>query len=311
MADHQPASIPLQRLVNLHGALNRKEVFYTATVLPAILCKNNFEYFGKFLDLIGLDGVKVSVDPEQCNIIYYSEYNLIQSLQPLKEWRGWSGQPSTPDVVIFIRGPEHHLISIEAKMFDTPGPEEILRQVQQQQQMLCENRELFCRNGDPSPLKMHSILLLPAKLSEGRNFGDSKVVTWEDILACYQGPAQGDYFYNLLKIALDKYDDLASPNKGGQNADAKITGQVIYDGVLAEGAGYQYKYVGRGYGGRNGEPFQNDIKTGNWRRQPYEVRRNPLEPGAPAQKNWFPVSEFIQAITDAATSSPATSRPPS
>lgn len=55
--------------------LNRKEKFYTATVLPQIICSDNFRNFRLFLDLIPNMQPKLVVLPDATanNILFLTE----------------------------------------------------------------------------------------------------------------------------------------------------------------------------------------------------------------------------------------------
>jgi len=60
--------------------LNRKERFYTGTVLPMIVCRNSFRHFDRFCRLIpGCPLVDINGDP-RAQIQFFSEYNLADSL---------------------------------------------------------------------------------------------------------------------------------------------------------------------------------------------------------------------------------------
>jgi TIR domain len=50
-------------------------------------------------------------------------------------------------------------------------------------------------------------------------------------------------------------------------------------------------WVGR-VGGRKGKAFTSDVRTGRWRRQPYEVQFG----GRSSNPNWFSLRQFIQAV---------------
>src|SRR5271169_2774544 len=70
----------LSQLLDTHLPLNRKEVFFTATVLPAIICADNFKHFDRFLKLLGLRDIPIDVSVEQANIQFFTEYCLAESI---------------------------------------------------------------------------------------------------------------------------------------------------------------------------------------------------------------------------------------
>jgi hypothetical protein len=135
------------------------------------------------------------------------------------------------------------------------------------------------------------VLLLPKKLAEVTAGHDWPVVTWEQVLTQYAnvGPR---YWANVLATALDEYDALVSVGPAfGQNKDARLTGAEIVE-LHAEGT-LPYTSVGRG-GGLSGGQFVNDVRTGTWRTQSYEVRV-----GEPPNSNWFSVADFVAATARA------------
>jgi hypothetical protein len=44
--------------------------------------------------------------------------------------------------------------------------------------------------------------------------------------------------------------------------------------------------------GLNGGPLDDDLRSGGWRRQVYEVRRG----GRPPHRNWFLISDFVAEV---------------
>jgi hypothetical protein len=128
------------------------------------------------------------------------------------------------------------------------------------------------------------VLLVPAGLDTTGVPG--KVLRWEDVRDAYRfvGPL---YWHDVLADALARYTDLVS--KGPlfhQNMQAMMTGQEI---VTAHAEGNDdYQYMGRKRG-LDGAELAEDIKSGNWRTQRYEVSDI-----HPSSGNWFTVAEFIQ-----------------
>ena len=66
-------------LCNRMLPLNRKERYYTATVLPGIICTENFKYFGRFLKLLNLGSARFDV-ADNVNIQFFTEYGLAEAL---------------------------------------------------------------------------------------------------------------------------------------------------------------------------------------------------------------------------------------
>lgn len=72
-----------------------------------------------------------------------------------------------------------------------------------------------------------------------------------------------------------------------------MTGKEIVES-FAEGT-LEADHVGR-QGGLHRKAFREDVETGRWRIQTYELRTGAL----PGNDNWFPVAEFLAAVTDEA-----------
>jgi len=62
--------------------LNRKERFYTGTVLPAIICYDNFRYLNRFFKLIRGYNRELSIFPnsDKNNILFQTEYSFKESV---------------------------------------------------------------------------------------------------------------------------------------------------------------------------------------------------------------------------------------
>src|SRR4051812_14560041 len=99
--------LSLEKLLNQELPLNRKERFFTGTVFPMIVCRNNFEHFSIFLEMIGCsEALPVISDPAATNILFFTEYSLVESIVGLTRSR-FDDSPKikdTPDVMILIQG---------------------------------------------------------------------------------------------------------------------------------------------------------------------------------------------------------------
>ena len=88
----------LDEMLKTRLPLNRKEAFFTATVLPAIVCYNHFAHFSEFLKLLGLDDVTVDACRETANILFFTEYSINEANAPkaVKEnFPSWSSKRKT------------------------------------------------------------------------------------------------------------------------------------------------------------------------------------------------------------------------
>jgi hypothetical protein len=119
---------------------------------------------------------------------------------------------------------------------------------------------------------------------------------------CPSGPSPGEqirdtfadvappYFLEVLRVALERYDDLVAPRglTFGANAEVRLTGAELCrryrDGTPVPG------WMGR-RGGLLGPELAKDLSTGAWRTQRYECSSK-----AVANPNWFTVAEFIARV---------------
>lgn len=265
--------------------LNRKERYYTGTVLPMIVGSDHLLHLPRFLRRCGLDidltaELDHGSDGEQ-PIEFFTEYSFAESLFTDADKARFPGAPTdadTPDAVIV--GADW-LLAVEAKMFHNPTAAALNRQVRRQRVIL----DYLARTLRLPADRVAHVLLLPEKLAPASAL-DAPVVTWEQVLGDYEAVAPA-YWLGVLREALDRYEDLVSRRSAfGVNADAKMTGADIV-AAHAEGT-LEFTYMGRAEG-IDGEPLRCDIDSGAWRTRQYEVRVEPLE-----QKNWFPIPKFIE-----------------
>lgn len=120
--------------------------------------------------------------------------------------------------------------------------------------------------------------------------------------ACFDGPllrwsalAQRFGGDPILQRADDVFEQAAAESFGRNNAGGYQSGEDL----LALHTSGVDLWVGR-KGGRHGELFHDDLRTGEWRRQRYETRSQPLD-HAPRNRNWFRLAEFAQAVQEASS----------
>lgn len=271
--------------------LNRKERYYTGTVLPGLVGADGFAHLSRFLALCGLDIELDARRDEVPELLFVTEYGFAESVFTVEDRARWGNdsEADTPDVV--IAGADW-LVAVEAKMFHNPSAVALAGQMSRQSKVTSRWIDVL----DLDPARVVHVLLLPEKLAVSAGTGTASevggwpVITWEQVLAEYRhvGPL---YWSNVLATALADYDGLVSAGPAfGTNMDAKLTGSEIVD-LHAEGT-LPYTSVGRARG-LHGEPFRSDITSGAWRTRAYEVRD-----GDPPNAFWFTVAEFIAATAD-------------
>lgn len=279
----------LEKLINEELPLNRKERFFTGTVLPMIVCKDNFKHLHGLLELVGYEeSLSISAKPGQENVQFFSEYSFVESVVGDAQKR-FSNPPKvkdTPDTIILIKTEQAKvLVAIEAKMYDSPSAQALRRQMDDQRNHILAYLQKVM-NID----KVYHVALLPAKLYDNvRKYGfDHKTITWEDIYARYRQLLGNDYFLEILRIALERYDELVS--KGVQyrkHCEDMYTGRYIYESYK-EGT-LDKQIMGRDLGLR-GPKLRKDITSGEWQGRKYEVS----SATEPFNRNWFYIRDFVR-----------------
>ncbi len=285
-----PPGAGLRRLFENRLPLNRKEVFFTATVLPAIICADGFAHFHRFLDLLGLRDIPIDVRKDSANIQFFTEYGLAESIYGERaNARFPNPRPDRdrPDVMIFIEGSAPLLIAIEAKLYTSAQPSALKEEMERQKTQVLEH----LRKHWPE-LRIHHAALLPDPMK--REFGDQGpmlVITWDEVLRTYEDVESAQYFCEILRIALEGYPILKSPEATfGAHAEGKLTGAEILRCYQSRDTKFQA--MGR-RGGIDGAALKDDIAENRWEKQEYEVRSSPDD--LPA--NWFRISGFVTLVS--------------
>lgn len=283
-----------QRISGLSGLfggrlpINRKERYYTGTLLPMIVASDGFKHFGRFLALCGVQEVAVEADPASSNIQFFTEYGFKESLVDGAEKRFRDpGGRDTPDLVVYVENEVPLLLGIEAKVFHRPSIADVREQLHRQAQLL----SVMADGVGTRPL-VHQVALLPAGLRMPERIDEVPVLTWERVADTFRDVAP-PYWIGVLDEALRRYGRLASqPGSGDtyrQNCDDVIKGQEIYDSYKS--GDQVFNTMGRVHG-LNGKALKQDIASDTWPAQDYEVSYDPL----PQNRNWFAIVDFIKKI---------------
>ena len=279
----------LRALFDQRLPINRKERYYTGTVLPMIVASDGFKRLDRFLQLCGvpadvLRGVDLDDNPESTNVQFFTEYGFKESLKDGAEDRfDDPGSNEAPDLVVYVESERSLLLGIEAKVFLRPSATEVTEQLQGQQALL----KIMAKRVGTNP-SIHQVALLPEGLKFPDKLNGVPVLPWERVADTFRNEAP-PYWMGFLDEAIKRWKKLASSEDTyRRNADAIITGQDIYD--RHDRKDTTFASMGRA-GGLRGENVKSDIRTGGWREQKYEVRRE----GEPNQ-NWFAIADFIRMI---------------
>jgi len=270
--------------------LNRKERFYTGTVLPGIICYENFRYINLFLKLVTGFPQNLSINPdaEHNNIQFLTEYSL-------KESGNFTGRKfdsipetkDTPDLMILVTEPDLYLIVLEAKMYSSPNIADFKLQIQAQKRIIhCIQSNLGLKDNH-----IFQLGLIPKGFMHAGFDAGCPLIFWEDIVIAYQHIMKGNYFFETLKLALSWKKEMMSPGLGirsyGKNAEDRLTGTEI----MNRHRNGLFFWIGR-KGGLNGNDFSRDLETGGWKTVPYEVNFSKK----PLNRNWFSLKEFADAV---------------
>lgn len=280
----------LARLLNTRLPLNRKEAFFTATVLPAIICADSFEHFHLFLSLLDLRDIPIDTSVDNANILFFTEYSLAEAIFGELTKSNFPNAPHTkerPDVIILIEGSEPLLIAIEAKLYSSTQAPLLNWQMDQQEVHLLS----YLQRHLPGLRTIHAALLPDAMK---REFGSlvpttRPIITWEDILDKYKDVKSARYFLEILRIALGNYKKLKAKSTEAE-AEGALSGEDILRGY--QDGTLKFKTMGRN-GGIHGEHLFQDIAKPRWQKQPYYVRTSP----DPLTANWFRVSDFVDLLS--------------
>jgi hypothetical protein len=270
--------------------LNRKERFYTATVLPVIVAHDGFAHLDRFLKLCGIDDVNTSSRRDgtaPCQLT--TEYNFAESLIGADDAR-WNVQPRTGDTPDIVLAGEDWLIVVEGKMFHRPTRAQLDAQLARQRPLIDEWAHVL----GVAPARVRHVAVIPEQLADeiAPLTSCDDVVTWQTIIDnyCVVGPP---YWVGVLEVACSRWNKLAArPPKFTKNAHAILTGAQIV--ALAHGDVVEYAYVGRAGGAKADGKLADDIARGTWRDQPYQVRR---DPPTGSSRNWLPIDDFVALVT--------------
>jgi len=119
--------------------LNRKERYYTGTVLPMLIGSDRFSQLHRFVALCGLDVEPFGRDDDGGGpgIQFFTEYNLFESIFTKEDRARFEADPpterDTPDLVLVG---SDWLLVVEAKMFHKPNPATMAEQLRRRDGVL-------------------------------------------------------------------------------------------------------------------------------------------------------------------------------
>ncbi len=279
----------LNELFTTQLPLNRKERYYTGTILPQIIATDNFSEFDRFFKLISSEtDLEILVTPNQTNIQFFTEYNLKESAYNNIHQSVFSQvKGDTPDLLILIITPRgKFMVAIEGKMFepiDIPG---LQIQMKEQKKVL----DVLCAQLEIESQKVFHVALVPEEFKNTAGSEIKSIVSWEEVIDAYKD--QSNYFLEVLKYAIHHYHDYVSIRNKSTKYEAEMSGKDIYekykDGTL------EFKLIGRGNILDCMKQLAKDIEANAWQYRKYKISNVEVLPNG----NWCAIQSFIKLVDD-------------
>lgn len=267
--------------------LNRKERFYTGTVLPALLFHKGLDNFYTFLRAIKGFPPEINKSTTKDDFLFYTEYSLKESAGKRNIGEKIDTETKeTPDVVIEILKPKKVFVIIEAKMFAKVTEEDLSNQMNAQEKAVVD---ILKKKFQLAHEQVFHIALIPKKAGI-KESGKFQVVNWDSFIQSPELKVQDNFFFNYLRFALDNYEHLVQ-NGGWRLPDYvkpnKPTGEEIYE----NGKNHGSLWVGR----KGGRPtLLADIRTGKWKKKRYCVSDSKPTRGIFGQ--WISSMDFAEMV---------------
>jgi hypothetical protein len=265
--------------------LNRKERFYTGTVLPSLLFHKGLSIFYDFLKSLRGFPKEINETNTGDNFLFYTEYNLKESAGSRNVGEKIeTATKDTPDCIIEFLTPVKLFVVVEAKMFSKASQADLKRQMSAQQKAVISVLKSKYKLTDQQILH---IALVPKALGI-TECSDYQVVYWDFFIEIFS-KLQDNMFFNYLRFALDNYDKLVQGKKWVKPSYVEdyLSGEEIYR-KFKQG---ENLWIGRQGGTKI---FLEDIQTGKWRKHKYYISSQKPERGKTGQ--WINSNEFIKMI---------------
>jgi hypothetical protein len=272
-------------VLNRELPLNRKERFYTATVLPSLLFHKGLSNFYRFLREIRNFPSDINEESTGDTFLFYTEYNLKQSggkKSVGKEISTPTGD--TPDVIIEILRPPRVFVFIEGKMFENLAQPKLDKQMKRQRIAVIDVLKKDFNTDDDH---IFHVALIP----KGLGFKDTldyQVINWELFKDDHGFKVQDNYFYNYLTFALDHYKRLVGDKfRQAETVKGYETGLNIYQNWKEQ----KGLWIGR-RGGRL--QIIKDIEEDKWQDRAYCW--NTEKPQKGLKGHWISSEEFVKLV---------------
>ena len=271
--------------------LNRKEAFYSATVLPGIIWS---DAMAGFFELVGMPEISIDLRPDTTNVQFFSEYNLLDAIRGIKQgFSDWKHllplmTGDTPDFVIFVELATPLLVVVEAKLFDKSSAV-IAEQIERQRINMAALRSVL-----PEYQALHVALVPESAAAEVRATAGQpegfRTITWEGVADQYAEIPAAAYWVRLLKFALKSEPHLrAADGIGRTHEDGRMRTAEILEAY--EKPDCIVRSVGC-LGTANWELLKDDVcRTGGTRK--WAISHQDTLPS----RNYLPIKNFIEVVT--------------
>lgn len=267
--------------------LNRKERFYTGTVLPALLFHNGLSNFYTFLREIKGFPTEINKAQTKDNFLFYTEYGLYESAGERNVGRKIPAHTKDiPDIVVEILKPKRVFVIIEGKMFEKTNQHRINDQIDRQRRYIAEPLKKAFQL-DESQIFHLALVPEASRIKDGKFY---QVINWEFFIGNQSLDVTNNAFHNYLKFALDNYEELVSKSTGGGmplTVEFYLKGPALYE-LCEEDPDF---WVGRKGGEKK---IKEDSISGKWRKHKYCVNSTKPSKGQPG--NWVPLVRFKQMV---------------
>lgn len=282
--------------------INRKERFYTGTVLPGLIYSDGMH--GLF-DLLRETGLVLDYVPDMAAVQIFTEYDLRDAIRG-DERSSWKHLLSrlekevcaegatqlsgdTPDLVILVEQPKPLLIVIEAKLFNGESAKDLKIQIDRQQRYVVEPLKEILGNVDALQIALVPLSMSPDIVKLAGDPPAFRVITWQGVVAKYESVDAAAYWIGPLSHALSRFDDLLSQGSRSQgHASRRMTASEIL--LAHQDPDCPIRHVGAA--GRTWRLLQQDIASSGGTRRTYAVNHNAKSPG----RNYLPVADFISFV---------------
>lgn len=275
---------------------NRKEQFFTGTVLPMLIATDDFARLPDFLELCRTAVDKAGRVEPLGAMQFFTEYSFRESLLKAdkKRFRIKKVAGDTPDLVVVTKG---WIYVIEAKMFHRPSALDVHLQMKRQAALADKWRN----EQNLKDFELVHVALLPQGLVD--SFGSAPIpfdyITW-DAIAGRLPAGVASHWQQQLDHALTNWTALAPKPANESNKHGKRTGAQILDSELEVqewdpvfdevGPGIRFSHMGCD-GGLTGKRMKQYLREGSWDKVNFQVRVRDYDHG-----NWFPIADFQKAV---------------